>query len=92
MNISFYTEMAFLAYCLVIRERSHIMSAADGGGGQVNLTWYCLGYKKTIENADVGEGAGVKNLENIADIICERSLIFGRIKIEETSKKRLYLK
>ena len=26
----------------------------------------------TIENADIGEG--VKNLENLADIICERSL------------------
>ena len=50
------------------------MSAADGGeGGQVNLTWYCLDYRKTIENADMGEG-GVKNLENLADIICERSL------------------
>ena len=47
-------------------------------GSQVNATC-CLVYKKTVENADIierGEG-GMKNLENIADIICERFLMFA---------------
>ena len=59
---------------LQVRERSHIMSAAEGGrGGKPLLTYHCSNKTKTIEIADIG-GEGGQKLENLADIICERSL------------------
>ena len=37
------------------------------------LTYHCSNKTKTIEIADIG-GEGGQKLENLADIICERSL------------------
>ena len=49
------------------------MSAAEGEGGKPLLTYHCSNKTKTIEIADIG-GEGGQKLENLADIICERSL------------------
>ena len=40
-----------------VRERSHIMSAAEGGGGgKPLLTYHCSNTTKTIDIADMGGG------------------------------------
>ena len=39
------------------------------------LTYHCSNKTKAIEIADIGRGEGGQKLENLADIICERSLI-----------------
>ena len=53
--------MITISAVVYTRERSHIMSAAEGGGGgKPLLTYHCSNTTKTIEIADMGGGGGSK--------------------------------
>ena len=53
---------------------TYYVSSRGGRGGKPLLTYHCSNKTKTIEIADIGGGEGGQKLENLADIICERSL------------------
>ena len=59
---------------IILRGRSHIMSATEGGEGgrrMLTLVIFLMGNNSNL--ADMG-GEGGQKSENLADIICERPL------------------